>query len=149
LIHNRVNYSVFSRVVDLVFPYVLRGDYPGRRAGLRELLGDRATDATIQLWRKTDRQPSWVNERLAEWMERDVERRLECARMLRALPYRSGKRGPGGGTIPHRLHAERLAREEAEREKALAQPSVADCGPENGKGELVRWLERRLGRPLD
>jgi hypothetical protein len=37
----------------------------------------------------------------------------------------------------------------AEREKALAKPFVAECKPNDGKGELVRWVERRLGRPLD
>jgi hypothetical protein len=107
--HNCVNSSVFSRISDLILPWIYRWDYPGRAAGISEILGTRISRVTLSHWRTGKvRVPEWAVERIASWAEERARLLIEAAAELRALP-----RGPGrkarGGRVPHkRREASRL-----------------------------------------
>jgi len=147
LIHNRVHYSVFSRISELILPWVYRWDYPGRSAGIREIVGERATRSAIRYWRKTDSLPLEVRDRVVVWMEADIRRRTEALAALKAIP--ATKPRVWGGRKPHKRRAERLAREEAARDRELNGPIPKPNVPAPPVSACRAWVEQRLGRPLD
>ena len=92
--------------------------------------------------------PGSMIERVAGWLEREGEKRLECARRLREEAPRWRKRGRPGREA-HRVHAEREVREAAERERELNIPIAKPNEPPDTRSECRRWVEERLGRPLE
>jgi hypothetical protein len=147
LMHYAFNHSIVSRIIDCIFPCVYPWDYPGRRECLEKIVGRRITRPSLCYWRKHDRLPSEVRDRLAEWMEADIRRRTEALAALKALL--GAKPRVNGGRAPHKRRAERLAAEDAARDRELNGPiPKPNVPPPPPKSACRAWVEARL-RPPD
>jgi hypothetical protein len=148
--HRRVNSSAFSRISDLILPWIYRWDYPGRTAGISEILGTRISRVSLSHWRTGKVMvPKWAVERIASWVEERARLMLDAAAELRGLP-----RGPGrkaqGGLIPNKRRDERLAREEEERRRLIDGPIPMPNEPQKPESTGCRaFVEARLGRKLE
>jgi hypothetical protein len=113
----------------------------------RELFPE-VTRRTITNWRNGGSMPEGAIEGLASLLQARGEALLEGARRLREETPRDRRKG-NGGRVPHRKRAERLAREAAGRETALARPSLSVGEAVERRPSLREWMEQTLGRPLD
>jgi hypothetical protein len=151
LIPRRQNYnsenSVFSQGIALALPWPRAYDYPGRGILYRELFPEVTRD-TITNWRRGGSMPDWAVERLASWLQARAEAMLMGASRLREEAPRDRRKG-NGGRVPHRLRAERLAREAKERNRALNEPIAASNEPVRKVEDCRSFVERMLGRELE
>ena len=154
LINRSLDYPVFCRLLDLMFPWRKPWDYPGINGATREAIGvgvDEISAVTLWGWRSGRYvPPQWACDALASFAEDRGRALIEAAAALRVMPRGPG-RGQGRVKAPPVLRAERLAREEAERHAMLnpgpiPRPNVPEPPPSTG---CRAWIEAQLGRQLD
>ena len=137
-----------GRVIALLFPWIRRWDYPGQSRCVVLVTGKEEDASRVGEWRRGRGNASIeTRDALATFAEERGRALLEAAAELRAMPRK--KRG-APGMVPHRIRAERLAREERERDRALNGPiAKPNEPPERVATGCLAFVEEALGRKLD